>query len=169
MVPSSVKRCHFCKKFRDNNLRSGLSKLLKQQDKNFKSNTAISSHTNYRYLSTPEKVERLKNLHTAVVAHRRKIKALQDCLLAIVHTDGVRVDEVTHKELVQIMNANRGKLSATEESFSSVFWQQQRMKRLISLEKWISFLIHSMYHLFRKENTRGRCFSYLSEVLMTLD
>ena len=46
---------------------------------------------------------------------------------------------------------------------------RKRMKRLISLEKWISFLIHSMYHLFRKENTRGRCFSYLSEVLMTLD
>ena len=158
MVPSSVKRCQFCKKFRDNNLHSGLSKLLKQQDEKFKSNTAISSHTNYRYLSTPEKVERLKNLHTAVVAQRRKIKALQDRLSAIVHTDGVRVDEVTHKELVQIMNANRGKLSATEESFSSVFWQQQFKAASLNSPKgmrWHPAIIRWCLYLHHKSS---RCY-----------
>ena len=123
-VPLSVKRCEFCQKYRDNNLCSGLSKLVRQQEQK-SSNTAICSHTNYRYLSTPEKVERLKNFHTAVVAQRRKIQALQGRLSTIVHTDGVKVDEVTHKGLTQIMNANKDKLSVTEGNFSSIFWQQQ--------------------------------------------
>ena len=96
---------------------SGLSKLLRQQEQKSTPNTTISSHTNCHYLSTPEKVERLQNLHTAVVAQRRKIQALQGRLSAIVRTDGVRVDEVTHKEFTQIMNANRDKLSITEENF----------------------------------------------------
>ena len=42
---------------------------------------------------------------TAVVAQWKKIQALQSHLSAIVHTDGVKVDEVTHKELTQIINA----------------------------------------------------------------
>ena len=161
MVPSSVKRCQFCKRFRDNNLRSGLSKLLKQQEENSKSNTAISSHTNYRYLSSPEKIERLKNLHTAVVAQRRKIQALQDYLSSIVHTDGVRVDQVTHKELVQIMNANRGKLSTTEESFSSVFWQQQFKAASLNGPKgmrWHPAIIRWCLYLHHKSS---RCYSTL--------
>ena len=161
MVPSLVKKCQFCKKFRDNNLRSGLSKLLKQQNEKFKSNTAISSHTNYRYLSTPEKVERLKNLHTPIVAQGRKIKALQDRLLAIVHTDRVRVDEVIHKELVQIMNANRGKLSATEESFSSVFWQQQFKAASLNSPKgmrWHPAIIRWCLYLHHKSS---QCYSTL--------
>ena len=78
-------------------------------------------------------MERLKNLHTTVVAQRRKIQTLQSRLSGIIHTDGVRVDEITHKELVQIMNANRDKLSTTEESFSSIFWQQQQQFKAASL------------------------------------
>ena len=59
-VPSSHKTCEFCKKFCDSIVHSALSKLLRQQELNYKSisNATISNHTNYSYLSTPEKVER---------------------------------------------------------------------------------------------------------------
>ena len=73
---SQESEMQICEKFRDNNLHSKLSKLLRQQEDKSTSNTAISSHPNYRYLSTLEKMERLKNLHTAVVAQRRKIQTL---------------------------------------------------------------------------------------------
>ena len=73
----------------------------------------------------------------------------------------MRVDEITHKELAQIMNANRDKLSTTEESFSSIFWQQQFKAASLSSSKgmrWHSAIIRWCLYLHHRSSG---CYSTL--------
>ena len=44
-VPSSCKRCEFCKTFYDNNLHSALNKLLRQQEHNYKSTSNATTRS----------------------------------------------------------------------------------------------------------------------------
>ena len=51
-------RCSFCKKYRDNVLRSGLSRLLKQlAEGDTTKRCAIDSHVNLRYLNPAERMK----------------------------------------------------------------------------------------------------------------
>ena len=59
---STGKRCYHCKKYRDNVLRSSLSQWHKQQQQSY-SATEVSSHVNFSFLATPEKIQHLINLH----------------------------------------------------------------------------------------------------------
>ena len=77
----STSRCSFCRKYRDNVLRSGLSRLLKQlAEGDSVKRCAIDSHVNLRYLTPVEKDERIRNLHAQVVKDRKKIDQLQSKL-----------------------------------------------------------------------------------------
>ena len=64
-VSDAQTKCQTCKTYRDNVLRSGLSRLLKQKEDEERSSKvcAVDSHVNYRYLTTPEKFLRMRNLH----------------------------------------------------------------------------------------------------------
>ena len=120
---SSTKRCSHCKSYRVNVLHSGLSRLLKLGDTQQKARCTADSHVNYRYLSTPEKVERMHKLHSAVRVSKRKISDLQERLDRAIQKDGVRLDECTSNGLVSILNKHDQNPSS--ETFSSIFWQQQ--------------------------------------------
>ena len=116
-------RCQTCVKYRSV-LRSALSKLT-SQDQRTTTSCDPSSHTNYRYLSTPEKVERLKNLHDVVRSKERQIQYLKRKVDDIVQAEGIKVDEGLHKDLVTIMKKNKPDENATERKFKEIFWQQQ--------------------------------------------
>ena len=60
------------------------------------------SHTNFRYLDTPEKLERMRNLHKLVCSQQKKIAQLQQTLDRYIQTDGVKVDDTTNKDLIQL-------------------------------------------------------------------
>ena len=84
-------KCQTCKTYQDNILRSGLSRQLKQKEDEERSSKicAVDSHVNYRYLTTPEKLLRMRNLHTMVRLHQKKIYQLQSQLEKIIQSHGV--------------------------------------------------------------------------------
>ncbi len=92
------------------------------------SKTAPDSHVNYRYLSTPEKVDRLNRLHslqrqTQLRLHRMKAKNEQ-----VAEEKGIEVDEATHNDLSDIMKepSTTVKDAFPVGSFQKLFWEQQQ-------------------------------------------
>ena len=114
----------YCKSHRDKVLRSGLSRLLNQQQEGQENRSEISSHTNYRYLTTPEKIQRMYSLRNAVRLSKRKISDLQCRLDRLIKVDGIKLDDQTHDGLLSIMKRNQN-ISTSSETFSDIFWQQQ--------------------------------------------
>lgn len=127
-IPTSTigKRCTVCRKFRDNVLRSTLCSFLKRSDR-IDDVCAASSHTNFRYLNTPEKVERLRSLSRLIHVKDQQVADSKKKLNRMIEANGISVDESMHNDLLTIMETNNSKQarSNTEESFSTIFWQQQ--------------------------------------------
>ena len=120
----SVKRCAACRKFRDNVLRSALSQLLRQ--KKSEDACAVNSHVNFRYLNTPEKLERMRNLSKLVRVKDKQVVDLKKKLGTAVEASTIRVDDTMHHDLLKIMNCNNAQTSDdSNEGFSSIFWKQQ--------------------------------------------
>lgn len=120
-------KCQACKTYRDNVLRSGLSRLLKQKEDEERSSKvcAVNSHVNYRYLTTPEKLLRMRNLHTMVRLHQKKINQLQSQLEKVIKSHGVSVDDGLNGDLMAVAQKHQPNTTADEETFSSIFWKQQ--------------------------------------------
>ena len=120
------KRCQVCRKFRDNVLRSTLCSFLKHSDR-IHEVCAASSHTNFRYLNTPEKVEHLRSLSRLIHVKEQQVADSKKKLNRMIEANGIRVDESMHNDLLTIMEINNSKQSgsSTEENFSTIFWQQQ--------------------------------------------
>ena len=85
--------------------------------------TDISSHTNYRFLSSLEKLQRLKNLHTAYSAEHQKVIRLSQQIDTLMQKRGVEVDEEIHDYLLETISANVNQQSTSQ--FSNVFWESQ--------------------------------------------
>ena len=89
-------RCSACKKHR--------KLLLTMALRNQKDERAHpSSHTNYTYLSTPEKYERLHRLHTQCKISRLHIARLQKKLQELIEERGVYLDDSLDRDLKQIL------------------------------------------------------------------
>jgi len=104
-------------------LRSALNRLLKQSDEN--SATVANSHVNFRFLNTPEKMGRLQNLSRLVCCKEKQIQDLRNRLSKATTCCGIRVGEEVHKDLVSIMDLHKEQHSTDNESFASIFWNQQ--------------------------------------------
>ena len=117
-----TQRCDECQKYRYV-LRSGLRNLnSSQSDHNI---CATDSHTNFRYLDTPEKFERMRNLHKLVCSQKKKIIQLQCTLDRYIQMHRVKVDDTTNKDLYTITTQNSSTVLSADEQFKSIFWQQQ--------------------------------------------
>ena len=161
-VSSSTKKCTFCKMYRDNVLRSGLSRMLKQQEDDGKL-CATNSHVNYRYLNTPEKMERMQNLHTMIRLNIKRIYQLQNQLDKIIKVDGVQIDETLNKDFLALASKHQEKVSAEDETFSSVFWQQQVKASSVKSPKgmrWHPAMIRWCLYLHHKSSG---CYSTLRD------
>lgn len=82
-----------------------------------------SSHTNYRYLSSPVKNECLQHLHKLSCAAGKQLKRLQEKLEAATETHRLDVDEGLHNGLKMVMMANSGRVASklTLGSFPTIF------------------------------------------------
>ena len=67
-----------------------------------------SSHTNYCYLNTPEKSQRLKCLHTTVKVQAHAISLLKSKVAELVEQKGIVVDEDLHKDLLDTIEQTTG-------------------------------------------------------------
>jgi len=123
-LSTSGSRCAACRKFRDNVLQTALSHMLRQTK--IEDPCAANSHVNFRYLDTPEKLERIRNLSKLVHVKDKQVMDLRKKLDTIVEANTIRVDDTMHHDLLRIMNSNNVYVSDdSNESFSSIFWKQQ--------------------------------------------
>ena len=90
--------------------------------------TSITSHTNYRYLSTPEKNEKLKQLHKASRAAKMKVERLKEKLKKEIDKEGVTLETLMTADLHEIMKEEEHQaLTGVEDgSFQQLFWNQQK-------------------------------------------
>lgn len=119
-------KCQSCVKYRST-LRSLYGRWKKTSSPS-ESRSAVSSHTNYRYLTTPEKKMRLANLRSENKALHRQVDQLKQHISRLTDTNGIIVEEDMDADLRRIMDDNDEIICSTNspQSFEYVFWKQQR-------------------------------------------
>ena len=113
-----------------------------------------SSHTNYSYLSIPEKDERLHRLHTQSKISRLHIARLEKKLLESIEESGVPLDQDLDEDMKQIIADTSEEIDQRyhPQSFQRLFWDQQRKACSLSdkrsmrwhplIIKWCLYLRH---------------------------
>lgn len=93
-----------------------------------KSRIDARSHTNFRYLSTPEKTQRLKELQKKRKVCVKTTKRLQDRIAKLIVSNDITVDEGLNSDLTTIMEENTENINKNfpEGSFHRLFWEQQQ-------------------------------------------
>ena len=166
-VSDAQTKCQTCKTYRDNVLRSGLSRQLKQKEDEERSSKvcAVDSHVNYRYLTTPEKLLRMCNLHTMVRLHQKKIYQLHSQLEKIIQSHGVSVDDNLNGDLMAVAQKHQPNTTAGDETFSSIFWKQQVKASSVKSSKgmrwhpamirWCLYLLHKSSGCYKTLRATG--------------
>ena len=139
-------KCEACKKYRSS-LRSLHSQWVHQLKTNSENHTAVSSHTNYRYLRTPQRKERMSKLRAEVKTKRNEVERLRSRLKEVTEKRGICVEKQLEDDLQTIMleKTNEVRQQYAENSFHRLFWDQQlealktRDKRQI---RWHPMMIH---------------------------
>ena len=116
--------------------------------------TSADSHVNYRYMRTPEKEQRLRELHSQHRNTSKQMQRLQHRLAVVIEEEGISIDENMHSDLRQIMEECANKVTSEHPvgSLARVFWEQQLKAALCSNErqmrwhllivKWCLYLRH---------------------------
>ena len=121
---SRSRRCKRCQGYRY---------VLHDMLRRFKKNSTVemsrchaTSHANFRYLRTPEKLEKFRQMRIALNQQNRKVKKLELSLEKANQVDGILVDKNTNEDLVSIMSSNSGAIeSINNKRFQSIFLEQQ--------------------------------------------
>ena len=141
---TEVKRCHSCTEYRQilncmvYHIDHGKSKDID------KSNP--TSHTNYRFLTSPEKTARLKNLHDRTRTMQQNINRLNSQIRKVIEDNGTEVDDGLNKALVDIVEDKSPFVASSYEegSFPRIFWEvQQRASSLKDMRsmRWHPLMI----------------------------
>ena len=156
-------KCSSCKSYRVN-LRSMYASWTKRSQQVRPDEDSSSSHTNDRYLNTPEKKSKIDSLKKRARHAEKKAAKLFEKIENITRTDGNIVSEELHNDLVTIMTNNDQKVkdSFPEGSFRRLFWEQQlkaaglasakQMRWHPLIIRWclnIKLLSSSSYHALR--------------------
>ena len=114
-------KCESCKPYRAN-LRSMYNRWSKQRAFD---GSDTSSHTNDRYLNTPEKKAKLDGLRKRVHAAEEEVKRLKDKVRTLLK-QGDTVDSELYSNLLHIMNENVDQIRKAypKNSFSRLFWDE---------------------------------------------
>ena len=160
----NVKRCGSCEEYRQN-----LNRMLyryehskgKDPDK-----ADHHSHTNYRYLTSPEKVQRMMALHSQMRICKRHISRLYVCIDNLIEQRSVEVDDDLDKHLKSITEQYSSTIAEShpEGSFARSFWESQckalSLKNMKSMRwdpviiRWCLYLRHlsgsSAYEMLRE-------------------
>lgn len=116
-------RCSSCTRYRST-LRSLSVKNLAQDIPTPR--VTASSHVNYRFLSTPEKVDRLHYIHTQYRNVSKKLFRLSAKISESIARDGVLVDEELHKIFQQLSKKQVLRLLLQGTIFHGFFGSNRR-------------------------------------------
>ena len=67
---SSVYTCHICKNYKKIYLYSKLRSIKICLDMQMEAGCEVDSHVNYRFLDTPQKLQKLRNMHAVIVKQK---------------------------------------------------------------------------------------------------
>ena len=102
---SSGNRCNSCVTFRNNTLRRELNRMKERESDETRDPASPSSHTNYRFLTTPERNERMQRLHKVVRAKTKSLEAMRKGISRILQNNSMKMDSDTHNDLLSIMRS----------------------------------------------------------------
>ena len=109
---------------------------------------------NFGFLSTPEKINRLHNLHQANRQLKQWLEWVNQQIRHLIDQDGIVLNEETHSDMKTIMKDNAKEVtnSFPEGSFQQLFWQQQQQAASVKdsrsmrwhplIIKWCNYLKH---------------------------
>ena len=119
IVGVSGARCSSCKLYR-NQLRATYSRWMKKSP-------TVKKFANNRYLNTPQKQEKLKNLQSRAMTAEKELKQLKEKIASSADRIGTSVDSYLHADLKQIITENQQSIhdQFPEGSFRRLFWDQQ--------------------------------------------
>ncbi len=118
-------RCGQCKKYRAT-LRAMYHRQQHPQSST-EDRTEVASRVNDRYLSTPEKAQKLKNYKAEMKSAKQEVAKMQKILDVSLATKGMELDTGMHNDLVTIMQEQSSEVGKAfpNNSFRQLFWQQQ--------------------------------------------
>lgn len=92
-----------------------------------KSSEEVSKFTNNRYLTSPQKTSKIKQLQVKIAAGRQERAALLEKIEQTASQSGVEVEPDLHQDPLSIMEGHNGKVQEefAEGSFRRLFWEQQ--------------------------------------------
>lgn len=117
--------------------------------------TKSSSHTNYRYLSTPQRKKRMNCLRARLTSAERKVNRLMKKIQESICREGVPIDMDLHQDLSKIMEDHTPTIHEQfpEGSFKRLFWEQQKQAlecspqqmrwHPIMIKWWLNIKFHS--------------------------
>ena len=116
-------KCSACKKYRGV-LRSMHNRSLKQDNEK---RSDVSSHTNYRYLKTPDRRKRMRQLKDHLDQSRKENETLKLKIQQLQEKHGINTDEPLKIDLERIMEDSTNNVHETYPpgSFLHLFWDQQ--------------------------------------------
>lgn len=120
-VDDGRKRCEACEHYRRT-----LHSMLACKENCTTDKTAPNSHVNHRYLSSPEKVDKIQRLHTLQKLTKQQLDRVSAKISQSIHDSGIEVDDVTHADLVAIAQENSTDIDATCPIKKLIFWDQQK-------------------------------------------
>ena len=141
LVNNGGVKCNVCKAYRSA-LRAMYSHYVKQKSRLC---TSPRSHVNLRYLSTPERQKRFKNIKAQAKASSRKLAALESKIRNDMAAKSVELDEQLNQDMATIMDECNGYVEENypDDSFERLFWEQQRKARQLSSTKQMRW--HPMF------------------------
>ncbi len=119
-------KCEACQTYR-HTLRALHSQWKQQAELDVEKHASVSSHTNYRYLRTPQRTKRMSNLRTEVKTKRNEIERLKSKLKESTEKRGICVEKQLDNDLETIMHEQTNEINQqyAQDSFHRLFWDQQ--------------------------------------------
>ena len=116
-------KCSECVSYRDT-LRSIHHRWSKQQNKSPSKVTSTHTHTNERWLNTPQRKEKVSRLKSRMRASEKKTKYMAEKIKESVDKKGMQVDDQLHVGLNHILNDHTKEIQKKYEegSFHRLFW-----------------------------------------------
>ena len=161
---SSSSKCPDCVAYRDN-IRAMYHRWI-NTCRNTPSTSSSSSHTNDRWMTTPERAEKAMELKKRMRSAESAVKYMKEKISHSTDKIGVSVDDSLHTGLHGLMSeySDSVKKKYTENSFHRLFWDQQMtmLTKDPKQRRWHPMLIRWCLHL---KMTSSATYNSLRQVL----
>ena len=147
IIVSEASKCSSCVHYRSN-LRAMISSTTKVSSPTKRKRLDTSSHTNYRYLHSPELRERLHNSRNENKSLNREIEQLKRKFHKMTQSVGVTLDDHLNSD-IHMIASEHDPISHPPGSFARIFWDQQKesMHKHFKQMRWHPMMIKWCIHL----------------------